>query len=70
MLRRARIRAAGFDGEALLRMMDEVEPQAHSEWLKMLTDDQLIAIVSTPDPSGIDVRKLTDEELEAIINGE
>jgi hypothetical protein len=47
--------------------MGAIEPREQYEWLKLLTDDQLNAIVSTPDPSGIDVRALSDQELQRII---
>jgi hypothetical protein len=69
MLRKARVRAVGRDGEAILNLLQGMMPQEQDEWIKSASDEQLDAIVSTPDPSGIDVRHLTDEQLEAIING-
>jgi hypothetical protein len=49
--------------------MGAIEPREQDEWIKLLTDDQLNAIVSA-DPSGIDVRELSDEELQRIVEGD
>jgi hypothetical protein len=64
-----RIAAAGTSGVRLLQLLHEMPQVDQDLTIAAMSDDQLLAIVSAPDESGIDVRRLTDAQLEAIING-
>jgi hypothetical protein len=71
MLRKARLAAIGADGERLLRVMGELDPQAQGEWLKLLTDEQLIAVTRThASRVGIDLSRLLTEDLNRIVAGD
>ena len=62
----ARLEAAtgepGRTVEALLARAARVPPERQAEWLRSLTDAELMAIACYPDPP----RDLTDDELRAI----
>src|SRR5215510_2023567 len=69
-LRKARLAAAGADGEKLHRLMCAIDPKWHDEWFKLLTDDQLMALIGEHEKRyGVSLSQLSDADLKRIIAG-